>query len=87
MAASFANPDSFHKVQDVMLRDEACIQSSSSLGGVEGSWVRYWDASTTVAVLEFAVAAPPKTTASGKDKKDKKKKGMFFPLYFFSLSR
>jgi hypothetical protein len=74
VAGSFANPDSFQQVQDVMLRDEACIQSSLSLGGAEGSWVRYWDDSSTVAVLEFAVAAPVRSS-SAKDKKDKKKKG------------
>jgi hypothetical protein len=51
-----------------------------SLGGVEGTWVRYWDESSTVAVLEFKVDEPAHLTTQPKDKKEKKKaKGR---LYF-----
>lgn len=76
VAASFAHPDSFQPIQEIMLRDEACLTSSLALGGVEGTWVRYWDETSNVAVLEFQVAMPPPPTVqSGKDKKEKKKKG------------
>jgi RNA-binding protein 5/10 len=75
VAISFAQPDSFHLVADVMTRDEACITSSLSLGSVEGAWVRYWDESSTVAVLEFEVETPQAATAALKEKKEKKKKG------------
>lgn len=77
VAASFAYPDSFQPIQEIMLRDEACLTSSLALGGVEGTWVRYWDDASTVAVLEFQVAMPAPSTVvqSGKDKKEKKKKG------------
>jgi hypothetical protein len=44
-----------------------------SLGGVEGTWVRYWDESSTVAVLEFKVDEPAHPTTQSKDKKEKKK--------------
>ncbi|KIK63865.1 hypothetical protein GYMLUDRAFT_95422 [Collybiopsis luxurians FD-317 M1] len=75
VAASFAHPDSFQPIQEKMLRDETCLTSSLALGGVEGTWVRYWDETSTVAVLEFQVAAPQPTAAStGKEKKEKKKK-------------
>ncbi|KAE9406483.1 hypothetical protein BT96DRAFT_1055206 [Gymnopus androsaceus JB14] len=75
VAASFAHPDSFQPIQEIMLRDEACLTSSLALGGVEGTWVRYWDETSNVAVLEFQVAMPPPPTVqSGKDKKEKKKK-------------
>ncbi|THU99378.1 hypothetical protein K435DRAFT_963448 [Dendrothele bispora CBS 962.96] len=76
VAASFAHPDSFQPIQEIMLRDEACLTSSLALGGVEGTWVRYWDESSTVAVIEFQVAQPTQQAASstGKEKKDKKKK-------------
>jgi RNA-binding protein 5/10 len=47
-----------------------------SLGGMEDSWVRYWDESSTVAVLEFKVEEPAigPAQASTKEKKEKKKK-------------
>ncbi|KAF5376549.1 hypothetical protein D9757_008286 [Collybiopsis confluens] len=75
VAASFAHPDSFQPIQERMLRDEACLASSLALGGAEGTWVRYWDETSTVAVIEFQAAAPQlSTTSTAKDKKDKKKK-------------
>jgi RNA recognition motif-containing protein len=75
VAASFAHPDSFQPIQEIMLRDEACLTSSLALGGIDGTWVRYWDDTSTVAVLEFQVVMPPPSTAqSAKDKKEKKKR-------------
>ncbi|KAL0071620.1 hypothetical protein AAF712_001477 [Marasmius tenuissimus] len=74
VAVSYANPDSFQPVAEVMLRDEAALTSSMALGGVEGTWVRYWDESSTVAVLEFQVAQPAQPATQTKDKKEKKKK-------------
>jgi hypothetical protein len=64
-----------------------------SLGGVEGTWVRYWDESATVAVLEFQVdEAVQSAPAGSKDKdKDKEKKKRLkstcpFSLFFFTSS-
>ncbi|KAJ3968191.1 hypothetical protein EV361DRAFT_436045 [Lentinula raphanica] len=75
VAASFAHPDSFQPIQEIMLRDDACLTSSLALGGVEGTYVRYWDESSMVAVLEFQVVVPQSSTAAnGKEKKEKKKK-------------
>lgn len=73
VAASFAHPYSFQPVTDFLSRDEACLTSTLSLGGVEGTWVRYWDESSTVAVLEFKVDEPTPPTTQSKDKKEKKK--------------
>ena len=77
MAASFAHPYSFQLVTDFLHRDDACLPSSSSLGGIEGSWVRYWNESSTAAILELKIeeAAPsaPAKDAT-KEKKEKKKK-------------
>jgi hypothetical protein len=77
VAASFAHQYSFQQV-DHMLRDETAIPSSINLGGVEGAFVKYWDDSSMVAVLEFKVEAPqPQVQSTGpiKEKKEKKKKG------------
>lgn len=77
VAASFAHPYSFQPVTDFLSRDEACVPSSLSLGGAEGTWVRYWDESATVAVLEFEVDEPAhsaSTTEKDKDKEKEKKK-------------
>ncbi|PPQ89061.1 hypothetical protein CVT25_006433 [Psilocybe cyanescens] len=73
VAASFAHPYSFQPVTDFLSRDEACLTSTNSLGGMEGAWVRYWDESSTVAVLEFKVEEPTQQTAQSKEKKEKKK--------------
>ncbi|EGO21762.1 hypothetical protein SERLADRAFT_474611 [Serpula lacrymans var. lacrymans S7.9] len=75
VAASFAHPYSFQLVADHVLRDEAVFSSSLNLGGVEGSWVKYWDETTTVAILEFEVEGPPQVALpmSTKEKKGKKK--------------
>jgi hypothetical protein len=58
-----------------MLRDEAAIPSTSALGGADGTWVRYWDESSMVAVLDFKVAEPvePQQAAPTKEKKEKKR--------------
>lgn len=90
MATSFAHPYSFQPVTDFLSRDDACLTSSISLGGVEDTWVRYWDESSTVAVLEFKVDAPVQPIALVKEKKEKKKaKGIvhFQSLEGLGLSR
>ena len=69
-----------------MLRDEAAITSTLALGGAEGTWVRYWDESSTVAVLEFEVAEPiqPQQVAPTKEKKEKKRpKGPEFSIHSY----
>ncbi|KAI0928096.1 hypothetical protein AcV5_005779 [Taiwanofungus camphoratus] len=75
VAASFAHPYSFQPLPDYTLRDEACVMSTASLGGVEGTWMRYWDEASTAAVLEFKVEEPvvQPVVAPVKEKKDKKK--------------
>ncbi|KAL1689723.1 hypothetical protein GGG16DRAFT_103534 [Schizophyllum commune] len=73
VAASFAHPHSFQPVADIMLRDEASVTSSMSLGGLEGTFVRYWDENATVAVLEFKVEQPVAAPAATKEKEKKKK--------------
>lgn len=73
VAASFAHPQSFSPVA-AMLRDEAAIKSSIAMGGVDGTWVRYWDETSTVAVLEFEVEQPTPTPTVAVVKETKKKK-------------
>lgn len=73
VAASFAHPYSFQPVTDFLSRDEACLKSSMSLGGVEGTWVRYWDESATVAVLEFEVDEATQSASAAAKEKDKEK--------------
>lgn len=72
-----------------MLRDETAIPSSMNLGGVEGAFVKYWDDSSMVAVLEFKVEAPPQPQAQAstgpvKEKKEKKKKGAPADSFFLT---
>jgi len=52
------------------------------LGGAPGQWVRYWDESSTVAVLEFKVEEPAQPSQPSKDKKEKKKKGQHISLIY-----
>lgn len=81
VAVSYAQPDSFQHI-DPMMRDEACVASSFGLGGAEGTWVRYWDEASTIAVLEFKDAKsiqPEPVAAPVKEKKEKKKKGESLP--------
>lgn len=75
VAASFAHPYSFQPVENLMLYDDARIPSSSTLGGGEGSFVRYWDENATVVVLEFEVKEKQVngSLAASKEKKPKKK--------------
>ncbi|KAJ3565270.1 hypothetical protein NP233_g7739 [Leucocoprinus birnbaumii] len=73
VAASFAHPYSFQPVTDFLSRDEACLKSSMSLGGVDGTWVRYWDENSTVAALEFEVNEATQSASSGNKDKDKDK--------------
>lgn len=75
VATSFAHPYSFQPISDPIMRDEACLPSSMTLGGVEDQWVRYWDESATVAKLEYEVEIPTQQTAPTKEKEKKKKKG------------
>ncbi|KAF9050736.1 hypothetical protein BDZ89DRAFT_1098764 [Hymenopellis radicata] len=72
VAASFGHSESFQPIDNVMLRDDACIPSSLVLGGMEGHWVRYWDESSTLAMLEFQVASPA-AAVNTKERKEKKK--------------
>ncbi|KAI0710448.1 hypothetical protein C8T65DRAFT_648399 [Cerioporus squamosus] len=77
VAASFAHPYSFQPLPDYALRDDACVMSTLSLGGMEGTWVRYWDEASTAAIIEFKVEEPLKpavTAPAVKEKKEKKKK-------------
>ena len=73
-----------------MLRDETAIPSSLNLGGVENTFVKYWDESATVAVLEFKVDEPAATqvpaavTAPKEKEKRKKAKGASTVLYVLS---
>ncbi|KAH8102847.1 hypothetical protein BXZ70DRAFT_926798 [Cristinia sonorae] len=73
VAASFAHPYSFQPLPDYSLRDDACIMSSLSMGGVEGVWVRYWDEASTIAMLEFKVEEPVQPAPAVKEKKEKRK--------------
>lgn len=75
VAASFAHPYSFQPIADNLYQDESCIPSSLNLGGVEGTFVKYWDEASTVATMDFKVEEPkPETSAPAKEKKDKEKK-------------
>lgn len=91
VAASFAHPYSFQPVSDYMLRDETAISSSLNLGGVDNTFVKYWDESTTVAVLEFKVDEPATTEApavpvTGTKEKEKKKKARGMSVVFICAS-
>jgi len=55
--------------------------STVALGGAEGTWVRYWDETSTVAVLEFKVEEPPQAIAQAKEKKEKKKPKSKYAFY------
>jgi RNA-binding protein 5/10 len=88
VAASFAHPYSFQPLPDPVLRDEASLPSSMNLGGMEDTWVRYWDEASSAAVLEFQVDEPIQQPAAltGKEKKEKKKvKGTCF-LFSYTAS-
>jgi|ERR1700722_18882998 len=89
VAASFAHPYSFQPAADLMLRDEACIASSVGLGGGEGTWVRYWDETSTIAMLQFEVEEPVVPVQPVKEKKEKRKmKGWNdgCPVFFLFLT-
>lgn len=88
VAGSFAHPYSFQPVSDYMLRDDAAIASSLALGGIEGTWVRYWDETSMVAVLEFKVEEPAQVqeAVATKEKKEKKRqKGEYLSWFAQSL--
>jgi RNA-binding protein 5/10 len=73
VAASFAHPYSFQHVDNLLIYDDARIPSSPALGGSEGSWVRYWDETATISLLEFEVKEKPKANPGTKDKRAGKK--------------
>lgn len=74
VAASFAHPYSFQPVADNLYNDESCIPSSLNLGGVDGSFVKYWDESSTVAVMDFKVEEPVQPQANAAKEKEKKER-------------
>jgi RNA-binding protein 5/10 len=76
VATSFAHPYSFQPISDPIMRDEACLPSSVTLGGVEDQWVRYWDEGATVAKLEYEAEVPMQQPTPAKEKEKKKKKGL-----------
>jgi RNA-binding protein 5/10 len=73
VAASFTHQYSLQQV-DHMLRDEIAIPLSINLGGVEGAFMKYWDDSAMVAVLEFKVDAPPQPQVQASTGLTKEKK-------------
>ena len=74
VATSCAHPYSFQPISDPILRDETCLPSSVTLGGVEDQWVRYWDEGATIAKLEYEVEVPTQQPAPAKEKEKEKKK-------------
>lgn len=74
VAGSFAHPYSFQPIPDLFQRDDTCLASSLSLGGVEDTWVKYWDETSTVAVLEFQVDQPAPAITTAHREKEKKRK-------------
>jgi RNA-binding protein 5/10 len=74
VATSFAHPYSFQPISDPILRDETCLPSSITLGGVEDQWVKYWDEGATLAKLEYEVEVPTQQPAPAKEKEKKKRK-------------
>ena len=77
VAASFAHPYSFQSIPDYSLEEDSCIPSSMTLGGLEGTYVKYWDEGSMIAVLEFEVEQSTKSGQEqpSKEKNEKKKKG------------
>ena len=84
VATSFAHPYSFQPISDPIMRDEACLPSSMTLGGVEDQWVRYWDEGATTAKLEYEAEIPVQQPAPIKEKEKKKKKG---PVLSYGIVR
>jgi RNA-binding protein 5/10 len=84
VATSFAHPYSFQPISDPIMRDEACLPSSMTLGGVEDQWVRYWDEGATIAKLEYEAEIPTQQPVPTKEKEKKKKKG---PVLSYSIVR
>ena len=84
VATSFAHPYSFQPISDPIMRDEACLPSSMTLGGVEDQWVRYWDEGATVAKLEYEAEVPTQQPAPAKEKEKRKKKG---PVLSYDIMR
>lgn len=74
VAASFAHPYSFQPVADNLYRDESCLSSSLILGGAEGTFVKYWDEASTLAVMDFKVEETKQHQPSAAKEKEKKEK-------------
>ncbi|CCA71088.1 hypothetical protein PIIN_05023 [Serendipita indica DSM 11827] len=75
VSTSFANPASFQPLAPHSLRDEGCVMGSTSLGGTEGVFAKYWDESTVVLEMAFEVSetAAKKEATNAPEKKKKKK--------------
>ena len=86
VAALFAHPYSFQAIQDKMYQDATCIMSCFNMGGVEDTFVKYWDEATTVVVMEFKVQKSVKQregsdgVATKKEKERKKKVVIFITI-------
>ncbi|KIM21755.1 hypothetical protein M408DRAFT_76581 [Serendipita vermifera MAFF 305830] len=77
VAASFASTVSFQPLAPHSLRDEACIMGSTSMGGTEGVFAKYWDENAVVVEMAFEVSEPvakKDTMAQGEKRKKKKNK-------------
>ncbi|KAH8108485.1 hypothetical protein DFH11DRAFT_1633133 [Phellopilus nigrolimitatus] len=76
VAASFAHPYSFQPLADNVYQDDSCAPSSLNLGGMEGTWVKYWDEGSSLAVMDFRVeeSGYERQATTVKEKKDKDKK-------------
>jgi RNA-binding protein 5/10 len=66
------------------MRDEACLPSSMTLGGIEDQWVRYWDEGATTAKLEYEAEIPTQQPTPTKEREKKKKKG---PVLSYGIVR
>lgn len=75
VAASFAHPYSFQILPEHAIPDGACVESSTTLGGVEGRWCRYWDEQSTIATMKFDVEELVQSAPLDKEKdiKDEEK--------------
>ena len=74
VATSFAHPYSFQPIQDYSFKDDNAISSSLNLGGVEQTWVKYWDEASMLSVLEFDFAEPIHQEPETKEKEKKEKR-------------
>ena len=52
IAASFAHPSSFQIDYEHPVMDSGCVSSSTSLGGADGFFARYWDENVVLVVMQ-----------------------------------